>query len=135
MIDLQRIIKHLKITQGDFSSKLGVSQSAVSQVCSGKIKMPDAWNEKIQEVFNLDISNFHLSNELILSDTVLNYENENKSKLGEALVNLSQSNKIMSESNKSLSESNKILSESIQKAIELQKKLIEHLTELRAITN
>jgi transcriptional regulator with XRE-family HTH domain len=60
LTSIGKFLRKLRIDQGeilkDMADKLGVTVSFLSAVENGKKRMPSAWNEKICDLYHLDVS-------------------------------------------------------------------------------
>ena len=126
MIDLKAITKDLKLSQLEISQLLGVSQTAISMVSNGKMDFPSAWEQILIDKLGIDISKYYLK-----SDMVSEYQEKYVSKkeiLQQAIINLSESNKLLSESNKILAESNKMMAKTQSEMMEWQQTIMSRLS-------
>lgn len=53
MFDLKRFRREKKISQQDFASAMECGQSFISQIENGKDRMPDAWIDKIANIYSV----------------------------------------------------------------------------------
>jgi len=63
MFDLKRFRKDLRISQTALAEKLGIGQSFISQIESGKDPMPDNFIEKLADIYHVEnISDYNVEN-------------------------------------------------------------------------
>ena len=129
MIDFERFMKLIKITQIELADKLGVSQTAISMVKNGKMEMPKNWIDIIKTEYNQDITNF-ISNTAssIASEPQEKYEtpiNRILETISNSNQNLSASNRILVDTNRHLTDSNSRLQDQLIKINEKLLRFIE----------
>jgi transcriptional regulator with XRE-family HTH domain len=116
MIDIVGFINATHATQLELSDKLGVSQSAISMVKTGKMDIPKSWIDIISSEYKVDVSDFTYDEDT-LKEPEVKYNpkktEENKDHLIKSILNLT--------------ESNKILAESVSEAIRLNSQLINRI--------
>lgn len=100
MIDIERFMSSMKITQSDLATKLGVSQTAISLVKNGRMDFPQSWISIIEQEYKVDISNFISPD--IVSEPPEPYEPANN----RAIDTVAEANKILATANKQLAEVN-----------------------------
>jgi transcriptional regulator with XRE-family HTH domain len=129
MIDFERFMKLIKITQIELADKLGVSQTAISMVKNGKMEMPKNWIDIIKTEYNQDITNFiSKASSSIASEPQEKYETPSI-RIIETITNsnqnLSASNRILVDTNKQLTETNSRLQDQLIKINEKLLRFIE----------
>jgi len=128
MIDFERFMKSIKITQIELADKLGVSQTAISMVKNGKMEMPRNWIDIIKHEYNQDITNF-------ISDTAISIASEPQERYDTPMTriidtitdsnnNLSASNRILVDTNRQLSDINTRLQDQL---IKINEKLLRFM--------
>lgn len=109
MFDIELLMNDLKMTQNELSTVLGVSQTAISKVKNGKMDIPEAWIDLLNQKYNIIITKYFKTD--VASEPQAEYvvRENNTDNLIRSLLNITESNKILAESVKKAIENNSIL--------------------------
>lgn len=79
MVDLQSLLKDLKLNKKEFAQLLGVTPPSITNVIQGRMKFPEAWKEVLLTKFNLNADDYILVESGAAFGNIKHYNNNPKS--------------------------------------------------------
>lgn len=118
MFDLESLMYDLKMTQSELATVLNVSQTAISKVKNGKMDIPEAWLDHLNEKYNIITTKYYKAEIAADPQEVYQVKENNTDSLIKSLLNMSESNKILAESVRKAIENNSILINKLHREME-----------------